>query len=127
MDIWMDRIEQRVMGKYFFLKGYGSKLIHKELASTLQDNAISLSTVKNWPRRCKSCDLSCGEEERAGRPLISMGPALQRFLNKFPFANTLVMSGHFSVDGATIKSILHRELGLSKFTRLWVPHLLSVE
>jgi hypothetical protein len=42
----MDRIEQRVMVKYFFLKGHGSKLIPKELVSTLQDNAISLSSVK---------------------------------------------------------------------------------
>jgi transposase len=80
----MDRIEQRVMVKYFFLKGDGSKLIHKELMSTLQDNAISLSTVKNWLRKFKSGDLSCGDEERPGRCLISLGRALQRFLKKFP-------------------------------------------
>jgi hypothetical protein len=43
----MDRIEQRVMMKYFFLKGHGSKLIHKKLVITLQDNAIWLSTIKN--------------------------------------------------------------------------------
>jgi hypothetical protein len=36
----MGRIEQRVIVKYLFLKGHGSKLIHKELVSTLQDNAI---------------------------------------------------------------------------------------
>jgi hypothetical protein len=43
MNIWMDRIEQRVMVKDFFLKGHGSKLIHKEFVITLQDKAISLS------------------------------------------------------------------------------------
>jgi hypothetical protein len=42
MNIWMDRIRQKMMVKYFFLKGHGSKLIHKELVSTLQNNAISL-------------------------------------------------------------------------------------
>jgi transposase len=72
MNIWMDRIEQRVMVKYFFLKGHGNKLIHKELVSTLQDNAISLSTVKNWLRRFKSGDLCCGDEERPRRRLISL-------------------------------------------------------
>jgi hypothetical protein len=51
MKIWTDRIEQRVMVKYFFLKGHGSKLIHKEFVNTLQNNAISLSTVNNWLKR----------------------------------------------------------------------------
>jgi hypothetical protein len=73
MNIWMDRIEQRMMVKYFFLKEHGSKLIYKELVSTLQDNAISLSTIKNWFRRFKSGDLFCGDEEPPGRPLISLG------------------------------------------------------
>jgi transposase len=43
---------------YFFLKGHGRKRILKELVNTLQDNAISLSTIKNWLRRFKSGDLS---------------------------------------------------------------------
>jgi hypothetical protein len=34
------------------------------------------------------------------------------------------MEGHFSVDRAAIKSILERELGLRKFTRRWISHIL---
>jgi hypothetical protein len=102
----MDGIEQGVMVKYFFLKGYTSKLIYMELVSTLQSNVISLSTVKNCLRRFKSGDLSCGEEERPERPLISMGLALQRFLKTFPFASDRGMAGNFSVDRATIKRFL---------------------
>jgi hypothetical protein len=64
------------MAKYFFLKGHGSKLIHKELVTTLQDNVISLSIVKNWLRRCKSGELSCAHEKGPGRHLISMGQTL---------------------------------------------------
>jgi hypothetical protein len=60
------------MVKYFFLKGQGSKLMHNEFVSTLQDNAISLFTLKNWLRRLKPEDRSCGDEERLGRPLISL-------------------------------------------------------
>jgi hypothetical protein len=37
------------------------------------------------------------------------------------------MAGYFSADRATIKSILDRELSLRKFTRRWVPHILSAE
>jgi transposase len=75
----MDRIEQKVMMKYFFLKGHGSKRILKELVSTLQDNKISLSTIKNWLRRFKSGDLSGGDEEGHRRRLISLG----RFFSTF--------------------------------------------
>jgi transposase len=123
----MERIEQRVMMKYFFLNRHRSKLIHKRLVSPLHDNAISLSTVKNWLKRFKFGGLSCSDEERSGRPLISLGPALQRFLNKFSFASAQVVAGHFLVDRSMIKSILDRELGLRKFTRRWVPHILSAE
>jgi transposase len=121
MNNGTDRIEQRVMVKHFFLKGHGNKQIRKELVSTLQDKVISLSTVKNWLRRFNSGDLSCGDEKRPGRPLISLGPALQRFLKKFPFRNARVMAGNFSVGQAIIKSILDRELRFRKFTRRWVP------
>jgi hypothetical protein len=102
----MDRIEQRVIAKYFFLNGHGSKLIHKELVNVLQGNAISLPTVKNWLRRFESGDLSCRDEERHGKLLISLDPTFQRVLKKFPFASARVMAGHFSVDQATVKNIL---------------------
>jgi hypothetical protein len=67
------------MMKYFFFKGHGSKLIHAELVSILQDKAISVSTVRNSLRRFKSRDFSCGDEERPGRPLISMGRLFSAF------------------------------------------------
>jgi transposase len=61
------------MVNYFFLKGHGSKLIHQDLVNTFQDNAVSLSTVKNWLRRFKSGDLSCDDKERPARHLSSLG------------------------------------------------------
>jgi hypothetical protein len=117
MNILMDRIEQLAMTKYFFLNEHGSKLIRKKFVSRLHDNATSLSIIKNWLKRFKSDDLSCGDEERPGTLLISSRPALQRFPKKFPFASAQIMAGHFSVD---------RELGLRKFTRNW-GHGLSAE
>jgi transposase len=90
--------------QYFFLKGHESKLIQKKLVSTLQDNAISYSTVKNWLRRFKSGELSWRDEERPRRPLISLAPVLQRFLKKLPFANARVMARHLPVDRVAIKS-----------------------
>jgi transposase len=112
MHNWINRIEQRMMVKYFFLKRHGSKLIHKELVSKFQDSAISLSTLKNWLRRFKSGDLSYSDEKLPGRPLLSLDLTLQRFLKRFSFVNIRVMASHFSMDRSTIKNIIDRKLGL---------------
>jgi hypothetical protein len=106
-----------------FLKGHRSKLVHKGLVGTLQDNKISLSTVKNSPRRFKSGDFPCGYEEGPGRPRMLLDSALQRFLKKFPLASARAMAGHFSVDQATIKSILDRQPTLRRFIPRWVSHI----
>jgi hypothetical protein len=115
------------MVKYFFLKRHGSKLIQKERVSILQDNTISLSTVKNWFKRFKSGDLSCSDEKRPGRSLMSLGPDLHRFLKKFPFVSARVMARHFSVDRHAFKNIFDRKLAFRKFNRRWGIYILSAE
>jgi hypothetical protein len=89
-----------------FLKGHGSKLIHKEFVSVLQNNVISLSTVKNWLRRFKSGNLSCGDEKQPAILLIAWDPALPRFLKKSPFVSARVMARNFSLDRAPKRAFL---------------------
>jgi histone-lysine N-methyltransferase SETMAR len=121
----MDEVEQRFVVKYFFLKGWGNKTITAELQTTFGDSAISNSTVKRWIRKFKNGDFSCDDDSRPGRPLATLGPALQKFLDRYPFASAKVISRHFRLSPPTVKEILMRELGLRKFSRRWVPHLLS--
>jgi hypothetical protein len=110
-------------GEIFLSQRTREQTCPEETFHTLHDDAISLSTVKNWLRRIKSSDLSCGDEKRPGRPLIFMGPALQRFLKKFPFASARVMTRHFSMDRVAINSILDRETRLRRFTRRSMTHI----
>jgi hypothetical protein len=74
-----NRIEQRVKVKYLFLKGHASKLIHMEQVSTFQDNAISLSIIKNWFMKFKFGELSCSDEESPGRLLIFLDRLFSAF------------------------------------------------
>jgi hypothetical protein len=69
--------------------------------------------------------ISCENAERPGRPMLMMGDSFRTFLEKHPFASAQIMSEHFDVSRATVKEILSRELGLRKYTRRWVPHLLD--
>jgi hypothetical protein len=46
LKIRMDKSEQRILIKYFSMKGLGSRLIHSGLKSVLHDSAYSLSAVE---------------------------------------------------------------------------------
>jgi hypothetical protein len=57
--------------------------------------------------------------------MIDLTEPLRLFLEDYPFASVRIVSCHFSVSAITVKEILARDLGLRKFTRRWVPRILS--
>jgi transposase len=107
------------------MKGWGAKKIHEELITTLGDDAYHLWQIKTWLQRFKNGDLSCKDHSRPGRPVLTLGSQLQAFLLKYPFPSARVIARHFCTTAPTIKDILHRELGMAKFSRRWVLHFLS--
>jgi hypothetical protein len=54
-----------------------------------------------------------------------LGPQLEAFVQKYPFASARATVQHFLTTAPTIKDILQRELGMRKFSRRWVPHFLG--
>jgi histone-lysine N-methyltransferase SETMAR len=121
----MEKEEQRFVIKYFWMKNWGAKKIYQELVTTLGADAYSRSQIKIWLQKFKNGDLSCMDLPRPGRPLLTLGPQLDAFLQKYPFASARELAHHFLTSVPTIKEILQRELGMKKFTRRWVPHFLS--
>jgi histone-lysine N-methyltransferase SETMAR len=121
----MNEHKQRFEIKFIWLQEHGSKVIHAQLRGILGPCAVSLPTVKRWLRRFRAGDTSCEDQPRSGRPLAILGDVLGKFLSKHPFASAKIMAAHFNLTPTTVKEILIRELGFRKFTRRWVPHLLS--
>jgi hypothetical protein len=70
-------------------------------------------------------EFSCKDELRPGRTLLSLGPALSRFLSKYPFASAGIIAAQFGVVRDSVKTILSRELDLQEFARRKLPHSLS--
>jgi hypothetical protein len=103
----------------------GNRRITAELETRFQGSALSRPTVKPWLLKFKSGDLSCLDENRPGRPLTILGPVLKKVLDKYPFASAKVLSRHFEISSPSVKEILHRELGLKKYSRRWAPYGLS--
>jgi hypothetical protein len=118
-------VEQRIVLTFLFLNGLGYKAAHAELGSVLGDEACSLSQTKRWIRRFKDGDLSCEDEDRSGRPLSDLADGIRRQLGKFPFISAKILAKYFSTSLPTIIRIFKTNLGLQKFSRIWLPHDLT--
>jgi hypothetical protein len=70
-------------------------------------------------------NISCRDEARHGRPLSTLGSALEHFLETLPVASARIIAMHFNVSHSIITDILSRELGLRKFSRRWARDQLS--
>jgi hypothetical protein len=121
----MEKEEQRVVMKFLWLKGQGAKRIHEELMNILGDDSYAVSQTKIWLQKFRNGDLSCKDSPHSRRPLLTLGPQLEAFMQKHPFASARVITQHFFTTVLTIKDIPQRELGVKKFSRRWVPHFLS--
>jgi transposase len=100
----MKKEEQRFIAKVFWLKGWGSKKIYLELMSTRGDDAYGLSQIKIWLQRFRTGDLSCSDSPRAGRPPLTLGPQVEAFLQKYPFASVHIIAKHFLTTASTLKN-----------------------
>jgi transposase len=121
----MEKEEQRFVVKFLELKGWGAKRIHEELMSTLGDDSYGVSQMKIWLQKFRDGDLSCKDSPRSGGPLLTLGPQLEAFMQKYPFSSARGITQHFLTTVPRIKDILQRELGMRKFSRRWMPHFLS--
>jgi hypothetical protein len=54
-----------------------------------------------------------------------LGPQVEAFFQKHPFASTRRITKDFLTTASTVKEILQKELGMRKFSRRWAPHSLS--
>jgi hypothetical protein len=70
-------------------------------------------------------DLFCSDLPHAERPLLNLGPQVEAFPQKYPFASACIIAKHFLRPASIIKEILQKGLGMRKFSRRWVPHSLS--
>jgi hypothetical protein len=93
--------------------------------STLGDDSYRVSHIKIWLQKFRNGDLSCKDSPRSGRPLLTLGPQLEAFMHKYPFASPRVIAQHSLKTVPMINDIIQRELGMRKFSRRWVTHFLS--
>jgi hypothetical protein len=121
----MEKSEQKFIIKFFFLKGLGSKAIHRELIAVLGSTAYSLTQIKESRACFETGDLSYEDQIMLGHPPQVLEKALSHFLEQFPFTIAEIIAKNFGQSKNMIKEILQRELGLRRFSRRWILYSLS--
>jgi hypothetical protein len=96
----------------FWLTGWGSEKIHKELIPTFGENAFELSQIKIRLQKFRSGELSYQDLPRSEQLPLTMGPQLKAFRQKCTFAGARVIASHFLPAVSMIQEILQRELGM---------------
>jgi hypothetical protein len=79
----MEKEEQRFVGKYFWMKDWGSQKIHKKLCVALGDDVSRLSQIKTWLQKFRRDDLSKKNLSRIGHYPWLCGRSLQHFSKSF--------------------------------------------
>jgi hypothetical protein len=69
----MEKSEQEFIVKFFFLKCFDSKVIHRKLTDVLGHTAYSIIQIKGWCARFKAGDLPCEDKSRPGSPPHVLG------------------------------------------------------
>jgi hypothetical protein len=105
----MEKEEQRLVVKFLWLKGWGSKEIHQGLMSTLGDDAYGLSQVKIWLQRFGTGYLSCSDLPHAGRPPLILGRRVEVFVQKDPFSSVRIIAKSLLTTVSIVKEIFQSE------------------
>jgi hypothetical protein len=93
--------------------------------STLGDDSYAVSQIKIWLQKFRNGDLSCKDSPHSGGPLLTLGPQIEAFMQKYPFTSARVIAQHFLTTIPAINDVLQRELWMRKLPRRGVPHFLS--
>jgi hypothetical protein len=103
--------EQRFVVKFLWLKGWESKTIHQEPISTFRDYAHRMSQIKIWLQRFRTEDLSCNDLTRAGPLPLTLGPQVEAFLQRYPFASARIIAKHFVTTVFPVKKFFRENWG----------------
>jgi hypothetical protein len=95
------------------------------LKAVLEEEVVSLATVKCWCQRFKQGDFWLDDEFRAGRPISDVKDVISQFLSHEPYLSARLLAKRLASNVHTIKTILTRDLGMKKVTWRWIPYELN--
>jgi len=126
----MDKIEYRVVIKFFVKEGLTPNEIHSKFIKVYGDSSPSFSTIKKWAAEFKRGRTSLEDDPREGRPKSATTPEIIEQVHDVlddwrmkvhEIAETIGISKEY------VGYILHEELDVKKLCAKWLPRLLTAD
>ncbi len=105
--------------------------IHDKLVNAGGNSVLSENTIRRWidAFNCGKRDII--DKTRSGRPREAVTAQIIRniksIVNKDPHIVTRKISESIGISQERVTYILHKELGLTKVCKKWIPHVLTEE
>ena len=115
---------------FFFLQGNAPKEIHAILTETLEENAPSHATVKNWVVQFKRGDFSTCDAPLPGRPKTVTTPEIIDQIHELIWDDRRISAKSIAEQlgiSCEIGPIIHEDLDMQKLYAKWVPKCLNAD
>ena len=125
----LDKLEIRVVIKYFCKKGMFPKEIHEHFMEILGKESSFYSTVKTWAAVFKRKGESVEDDRRSGLPKISMAGenvnAVHTLVMCEKWRDLRTIASEVGISFGAVQSTLPDIFGMSKVLARWVPRVLT--
>jgi histone-lysine N-methyltransferase SETMAR len=127
----MDKIEYRVIMKFFVKEGLTPNEIHSKFIQVYGDSFPSFSTIKKWAAELKRGRTSLEDNPREGRPKSATTPEIIRQVHDMVlddwWMKVCEIDETIGISKECVGYILHEELDIKKLCVRWVAHLLTAD
>ena len=126
----MDKIEYRVVIKYFVKEGITPNEIHSKFIKVYGDSSPSFSTIKKWAAEFKRGRTRLEDDTREGRPKRAPPEIIQQ-VHDMIFNDRRMkvreIAETIGISKERVGYILHEELDMKKLCARWLQRLLTAD
>jgi transposase len=127
----MDKIECRVVIKFFVKEGLMPHEIHSKFIKVYGDSSPSFSTLKKWASKFKRGRTSLEDDPHEGCPKSATTPEIIKQLHDMLLVDwrmkVFKIAETISISKESVGYILHEEMDMKKLCSRWVPSLLPAD
>jgi len=129
VSLEMDKIEYRVVIKFFVKEGLTPNEIHPKFINVYGDSSPLYSTIKKRAAEFKRGRTSLEDDPREGRPKSATTPEIIEQVHDMVLDDRPMKVSEIAetigISKECVRYILHEELDMKKLCARWVPRLLT--
>jgi len=127
----MDKIEYRVVIKFFVKEGLTPNEIHSKFIKVYGDSSPSFSTIKKWAAKFKCGRTSLEDDPREGRPKSATTPEIIEQVHDMLLDDQRMkvceIAETIGISKERVGYILYEELDMKRLCARWVPRLFTAD